>query len=191
MIEHREWVRPAYAQGFDGQTIAIIGYSHYLQRDQIDTEDHTECVVQRAIAGDNIPFFDAIGSYFGVLNNADLYNRALFFNFLPNSIGTSDRRYALGTQEQIEHGQVRALRLFATYMPMKAFVFTRKGWSHFPPIREEQDGGASMPLAPEFPHFTWGTYDVGGHSVSVFGLRHPLYARGEQMQQAVRHILTL
>jgi len=189
MIEHLEWTGPDYEQGFEGQKIAVVGYSHYLTPGDPDGDDLTSRMVRSAIAGDNFPFFDAIGSYFGVLNNADLYNRALFFNFLPDCVGTSARRYAHGTKEQIERGQVRALRLFGEHKPTKVFVFTRKGWSDFPPIREEQNEGT--PLSPEFTRFTWGTYDVGGHIVSVFGLRHPQYANSNEMQRAVRLILAL
>ena len=81
MVEHQEWIGPAYKQGFEGQRIALVGYSHYLANDEADTDSHTVCRVREAVAGDNIRFFDALGSYFGVLDNADLYNRALFFNF--------------------------------------------------------------------------------------------------------------
>lgn len=190
-IEHRPWVGENYATGFDGQRIAIIGYSHHRDENDPDTPSFTLAVMQEVIDKDPYAFFKQVRSYFGVEEVAEFWNRVLFFNFLPNCVGFDDQRYDAGTPKQKERARQRILELFAKYQPHKALVFTQKGWEQFPPAREEASGGTCPKLGAEFGDFSPGTYNTGGFVVTAFGLRHPQYAPYELMHSAVQHILKL
>ncbi|HYW93069.1 MAG TPA: hypothetical protein VFA95_11540 [Gammaproteobacteria bacterium] len=140
---------------------------------------------------DPYAFFRQVRQYFGEDDIERFWNRVLFFNFLPNCVGSDDERYAFGTAEQRRRGKQRVLDIFGTHRPHKALVFTRKGWEQFPPTREEAEGSECKKLGASFGDFTWGTYPVRGFTVTAFGLRHPQYAPFEHMHDAVQHILSL
>jgi len=192
MVEHDPWCGPNYKTfGLKGQRIAIVGYSHHRCETEPDTNAFTVETVRRAISHDDMPFFAKIRSYFGYEHSGDFWNSVLFFNFLPDCVGTTDRRYAYGTSEQIERGRARALQLFREYSPERALIFTTKGWHEFPPTREEAAGGSCTPLGTEFARFSFGTYGVGDHVVIAVGLRHPQYANDDLMKRAVERALAL
>jgi hypothetical protein len=191
-IEHKPWVGSLYKTvGINGKRIAIVGHSHW-------GDDCTIKVVSHVITGEyKIWFFSSIRNYFGFSDNADFWNRVMFFNYLPHSVGTEEQRYNSGTKEQIERAKTRLLRILAEEpSPQKVFVFTDnermgKGWSTFPETREEEGGNSPMQLGAEFGKFSWGTYHIGDHIVMAFGLRHPQGASGKQMRHVVQHILAL
>jgi len=189
--EHRPWVGKRYATGINGQQIAIVGYSHYLREGSTDSDGVTEDTIECVLKSDPFAFFRKVRSYFRWEDCKEFWGSVVFFNFLPNSVGTRDRRYAYGTPGQIERGQSRVQELIDSYAPNKIFVFTKKGWSEFPPTNEERRGGECAQLDAEvFPRFTWGTY--GSSSISTaFGLRHPQYANAEEMTKAVGYIMAL
>jgi hypothetical protein len=84
------------------------------------------------------------------------------------------------------------MSILRTERPQKVLLFTKKGWQACPPTREESGSEAAPPqLGIGFPGFSRGTYDVGGHIVMAFGLRHPQGASGELMSRAAQYILSL
>ena len=194
MIEHRPWVGKKFCSGggIKGQKIAIVGYSHYLDGRK-DNEDVTKCTISRVIRRDHesfLSFFYSIERYFDDVD--DLWEKVLFFNFIPNAIGNVDRRFALGKPAQIEQGRLRVTQILKEYLPDKVIVLTRKGWSEFPKTCEEVDGGDCPSLDDlHFPSFTRGSYRYGASLVRAFGLRHPLYADVQVMRNAITHILAL
>jgi hypothetical protein len=109
----------------------------------------------------------------------------MFFNYLPDCIGEvgeTDPRYNDGTGEQIRRAKDRFLRLIRAELPQKVFVFTG---------RRDQlpKPDSDFLLLQNFPKFSWGTYGVDDHNVTVFFLRHPQGAKGELMRQAVKYIV--
>jgi hypothetical protein len=188
MIEHKPWKGPDYKDGIcGGQRIAVVGYSHYE-----DFQDHnglTVEIVRRVIAGCKYSFFTQICGYFNESN--DFWDRVLFFNYLPNIIGSAAKRYDRGSKEQIARAQERFIRIISKHQPHKVLVFTGKGWSSLPSTREEERGTQLKRISPKFPSFSWGTHDIGGVLVMTFGLRHPQGANADVMRAAVRTILNL
>jgi hypothetical protein len=193
MSEHIPWCGPQYEIGINRERIAIVGYSHWS--DEEDSDECTRDVVSRVITGEysDIQFFNQIRSYFGFESNEEFWNRVLFFNYLPDSVGTGDERFKTGTVGQIERAKERFARIIGERRPHKMLVFTKRGWATFPPTREEQAGNDPLPLGKEFPEFSWGTYGAGvdHHIVMAFGLRHPQGAKGELMRRAVQRILAM
>lgn len=189
-IEHAPW-KPTVSGGIDGQKIAIVGYSHYA--DGPDQVGLTQDVVQSVVDGNkSLRFFCDIQSYFGCEDDAEFWNRVLFFNFLPDVVGLKPQKYDKGTPEQLERGRDRFLRIIGAEMPDKVFVFTRKGWGAFPETTvEEQSGNVCTPLISNLSEPNWGTYMAGSHPVLVCGLRHPQFARSDDMRQQVRAFLEL
>jgi|SRR5208283_3360609 len=191
MIEHAPWIGMNYQIGISGQRICIVGHSHHHSGP--DREDFTIDIVYDFISGElkRNSFFPQIKGYFEILDDATFWNRVMFFNFLPDCIGSKNERYGAGTTEQLARGKERFLRIIRETKPNleKVFVFTTKGWRNFPRTIEEVSGKGKIPLSSEFPEFSWGTYAVGDHIVMAFGLRHPQGARGEVMKSAVRQIL--
>jgi hypothetical protein len=197
MIEHTPWVGPDYPSlGIDGQRIAIVGYSHYRSEDEPDSDDFTEIVVRKVIDGrlKGDSFFPKIPGYFGFDERVLFWNRVIFFNFLPDCVGYIDDKYRYGTQDQIERGQARFLRIIRdqTKRPNKVLVFSTKAWGSLPPTTEEESGKPLEKVGKEIPsNFEWGTYAAGDEIVMAFGLRHPQGARTALMQAAVKQILSI
>ncbi len=186
VIEHVPWRGPECEFGIDGQRFAIVGYSHWLGDNEVDSDDATVDVVSKVISGEyNIAFFNHVRNYFKFVNHQEFWNHVMFFNFLPSCVGKADERFKSGMGGQIERAKTRFLRIIRKHQPHKVRVFTRKGWWMLPATREE------LPLGTEFPGLSWGTYDADGHIVRAFGLRHPQGANGELMRRAVEHIRAL
>ena len=184
LIEHLAHVGSDYRSGFNGQRVAVVGYSHWLGEEEEETANCTRLCVQQVVCGKwRIRFFSQIKSYFGYERHEQFWRKVLFFNYLPNCVGGASQRFHNGTPEQISHAQERFLRLISTGRPHKIFVFTSRRWA-FP-------GGPSNPepLGNEFPGFSRRAYYAGGHAATTFFLRHPQGARSELMRQAVKYAL--
>jgi len=193
MIEHTPWVGREYERGIEGQRIAVVGHSHHMTPPEDDRlSATTECIL-KVISGeyDNIQFFKIIRGYFGDQSAHDFWHRVMFFNFIPNSIGPSENRFAFGKPEQLEAGRQRVLTLIGEHRLDKMMVFSTKAWNEFPHTREKELSGLNTPLAPEMPKFTWGTYPYSGGLTTAVGLRHTMGAEGDLMKQAVRQALDL
>ena len=188
-IEHTPWL-PENADGIQGQKVAVVGYSHYVGGQ--DSITLTIDVVQSVVNGEKFRFFQAIQGYFGFPDDPGFWNRVLFFNFLPNAVGTKSEKYKLGTPEQIQHGKDRFLRIIDAEKPDKVFVFARKGWCDFPETtKEELSVGMCTPLIQGQKEPNWGTYMAGDQSVLVCGFRHPQGALGEKIREEVKAFLEL
>jgi hypothetical protein len=193
MIEHLHWRGDSYESGIQGQRLAIVGYSHWGS-DEGANADFTRTCVKRVMSGwkhNSTRFFTSIQNYFGFEDPVNFWEKVVFFNFLPNCIGDENDRFGLGTEAQNHRGQQRFLSILRAERPHKVFVFTTKGWRSCPETREEINSPDHAPLdfGIDFPGFSWGTYDVGGHIAAAFGLRHPQGADGELMRKVVQHIL--
>jgi hypothetical protein len=195
MIEHVPWCGSLYKeQGISRQRIAIVGYSHH--HDPSDGPDHnglTDDVIRSWMNKRfQNSFFPYVENYFDDSIGRDLWNRVLFFNALPDCVGTAAERFKTGSNEQRERAKPRFLKIIEKYRPHKVLVFTQKGWSTIPETREEKSDIGLLPLRPKaLDHFTWGTYDANGHIVMAFGLRHPQGANRQLMREAVQHILQM
>src|ERR1700739_1430469 len=192
MLQHIPWKGHRYEEGINSQRICIVGNSHWVDEGEKDSIDSTIVVITKVIEGFwNIAFFTKIRNYFGFTCHREFWDRVIFVNYLPECIGGPNERYNTGTKEQIECAKQRFLTLIRKEHPHKVFVFSKQAWSTFPTTREEEACGRAGPvLSPnEFPEFSWGTYDAGGHLVLALGLRHPQWADGQLMQRAVRYAL--
>jgi len=134
--------------------------------------------------GENIAFFKKIPDYFG--QSLTFWNDVLFFNFLPDIVGDGENRYGSGTTQQIIRGKARFLRLVEQHAPDKIFVFSKRAWRQLPPKAEETKGLECEPISEEMPSFQRGSYRGPRGSVSVFGLRHPQFARDDEMKQVIK-----
>jgi|SRR5579862_6248784 len=137
MIEHGPSIGRYYEQGIRGEKIAIVGYSHYRKPEHFDHEDFTQSTINHVLTGKQSgdSFFPAIPQYFGYVDKASLvtfWNSVLFFNFIPECIGTSAEKHRNGTLEQIRSGRTRFIRILSERQPSRVFVFTRKGWASMP-----------------------------------------------------------
>jgi len=193
MIEHTPWVGSAYEQGLDGQKIAIVGYSHWLSDGEPDSPNVTIDVISRVVSGeyDDIAFFRLVREYFGNDDASEFWKKVMFMNFVPEAIGTGDDRYESASGPDQIRGQQRFLKLMKEHSPDKILVFTTKGWTQLPRLREESPPGKAKPLGAEFPAMSWGTYEGDLRPMMAFGLRHSQFARGEMMRRAVRFIMDM
>jgi hypothetical protein len=191
MVEHTPRIGEHYASGMRGQRICILGYSHWLEEGEEDTDDFTIHVLEKVINGiwKDIKFFNQIKNYFGCTSHDKLWDRVVFLNYLPNCVGGPTERNNAGTKDQIKRAKERFLTLIQKQRPHKVFVFSKRAWSTFPKTREEIDGKSTPHLHPQFPKLPWGTYDASGHIVMAFGLPHPQFALAEQTKSAVQRIL--
>lgn len=51
-VEHAACVGSDYMAGVNGQRIAIVGYSHWNEKGEVDTVDATTECIRRAISGE-------------------------------------------------------------------------------------------------------------------------------------------
>jgi hypothetical protein len=189
MIEHKHWKRKS-TDGIEGQHIAIVGYSHYGDP-QKDSDRFTHWALNKFIAGEPIgdQFFPPIQSYFGYDGRPDFWNHVDFFNFIPECFA-SVKKFATGDRALVERSQKRFLKILQREKPDKVFVFSRKGWNQCPYTEEEKLVGHCNHLKSDSED-TWGTYDLGGHTVQACGLRHPLYADAKRVRRSVQEFLDL
>ena len=189
-IEHAPWL-PKSTEGIQGQKIAVVGYSHYYVGGP-DTISLTKDVVQSVVnGGKRIAFYQAIQGYFGFADDPGFWNRVIFFNFVPDSVGPEAMKYAPGTPEQLQRGRDRFLRIIHAEKPSKVFIFTRKGWCQLSETLEELSGGECTPLIQGRNAPSWGTYKAGDRPVRVCGFRHPQGASGEEMRAGIKAFLEL
>ena len=182
---------PILGDGVDGQKIAIVGYSHYLHEHDSDRPSVTRDIVQAVMDGrQKHTFFTKIKAAFEGGTHKDFWSRVYFFNFLPRSVGTKEKMYATGTEVELQEAQARFLRFIEKEQPDKVFVFTRKGWKHFPASVEESGNNVCTVLL-EGSKTNWGTYEVGSKMVKVCGFQHPQYADREQLGREVQFFLNM
>jgi hypothetical protein len=187
-VEHIPWKGQNYDKGgINGQRIAIVGHSHHSEEE--DTDNLTLDVMREVTTGRSYKFFDQIQDYFGFLDGADFWNRVVFFNFLPDSVGSDEERYKHGTPEQIARGKERFRRLLSEYHPQKVLVFSKTIWSEMEPLREEEASDSSGEKRGD--GFSWGTYELDGQIVMVFNLHHPERAPKDRQTRAVQQILAM
>lgn len=195
-MEHECWVGNRYREeGLAGQKIAVVGYSHWFEDGMVDHPGATLDAISNVIAAragyDRIAFFRKIASYFGFADQADFWPCVLFFNVIPNAIGSFEQKFRNGTKEQVEQGKARARRIMAEHRPDKVLVFSAKGWSSMPLTVEEERGEPLERLGKALSRFTYGTYAVGGKTILAYGLRHPQGARSDVMRSAVSQIMAV
>jgi hypothetical protein len=187
VIEHKHWTRKS-DEGIQGQNIAIVGYSHYRkEQDEADSSRFTHSVMRSYLSGDQkmgAKFFPPIQRYFGFEDRKAFWNRVHFFNFIPECFPSANK-FASADIELKKRAQTRFKKILSIEKPDKVFVFSRKGWNQCPDTPEE-----TQPLKSN-PRDTWGTYDLGGHTILACGFRHPLYADFEGMHLAVQEFLKM
>jgi hypothetical protein len=193
MVDHEPWRGPYCESGIEGQRIAIVGYSHHRNANDVDNNQFTINVVRNVLIGKQKgdSLFATVPGYFGYANRVEFWNRVWFFNFIPECIGTSDEKYAVGTDGQIQRARARFMRILRVERPNKVFVFTKKGWPKCPFTAQEERGEDCTPLGDGFDDFSWGRYVFSDHTVAAFGLRHPQCACKAQMMAAVKKALTI
>jgi hypothetical protein len=187
VIEHHPWVGSLYeTEGFAGQRLGIVGYSHWTNDDHAGFT--VECMRNVVSGAWNISFFNSIARYFG-MTTTDFYERVMMFEFVPCAIGGGDERYAVATREQAERGRSRMLEIAAAHRIDKLVIFTAKGWRASPKTVQEQGGRPNLPLGAT--GFSYGHYEIAGRTVPAIGLRHPQYASAKRMELAVQAALAL
>jgi hypothetical protein len=187
MIEHSPWVGPLYdAEGLQGQRIGIMGYSAWTDNDH---GGYTIESVANVVSGawPKVQFFNAIPNYFN-WERADFYNRTVFFEFVPCSIGGGDDRYATATPEQAAAGRARVLRIAEEHAMDKLFVFSAKAWAAvagIPGLSVEARGRLGD------TRFQFARCKVAERELTVVGLRHPQYAPAIIMRAAINQAMAL
>jgi hypothetical protein len=192
MIEHDYWIGKNYRDDTNRPKICVVGFSHYYQPGSADSSHFTVATVEEVVSGkSSLGFFTQIASYFDC--GSDFWNRVVFFNFLPDCVGSEEEKFGDGSADQLELGRARALRIMRDAKPDKVLVFTYKGWNAFPPTEEDLNGtGGTKPLGDKFPlEFRWGTYRIQDHVIIACGLRHPQGANKEFMREAVQAAMVL
>jgi hypothetical protein len=86
-IQHIPWCGSHYDKGIDGQRICIVGYSHYKEDSEQDTDNFTRVAIQGVIKGTmSIAFFTQIRNYFDFKEHGEFWNRVAFFNYVPDCV---------------------------------------------------------------------------------------------------------
>ena len=163
-MEHSPWIGSEYehGKGINGQKIAVVGHSHYGPNS--DFPSYTVDLIQSCLSGATEDFdgdmgtFNSVPGYFGFRSKHDFWPKVIFFNFLPNLVGTADHKFGYGTDEQIKAGAERLVRIFENYNPTKAFVFSRKAWDCCPKTLEEKEIRLNERLGSDFIGFRGGHY---------------------------------
>ena len=187
MIDHRAWVGPDYAEQPAGAKLLIAGFSHHGRYGDAaeDHPDFTIKTVEELGVGAAHPFFNSIAGYFGE-QPAAFWSRVAFFNTLPSTVGND--RYAYGTPEQVAAVERRVLRVIEETRPDRVFVFTAKGWNKmWPDYTGRVKDGTLRVLG--IGEVDYGTYAHANGEAIAFGLRHPQYARTEDMKELVANAL--
>jgi hypothetical protein len=82
-IQHIPWCGSNYGKGIEGRRVCIVGYSHYKDNGELDTDGFTVGVLEDVIRGARrIAFFTQIKNYFAFKEHGEFWNRVLFFNYV-------------------------------------------------------------------------------------------------------------
>jgi len=183
LIVHEPWEGPDYAAGINGKRVAIVGNSHWHEPGEPDSANCTQVVVGKVISGEwDIAFFSHIGDYFGIPEPRDFWNRTVFFNYAPRSIGTRDEKYDNIPPEYKEEAIARFGSIVRDKAPTDVFIFSRKiAWA-LPP---REVWSRTYP----FPGAATGTLKDLENSPRVHLLRHPQYAPKAQMTATVAEMM--
>lgn len=188
-LEHHPWVGASFAPD---RRICVVGYSHYTERDEPDRASLTNDVVKKVMAKDfgDSSFWRSITTYFGNGSSPEdvctFWNSVLFFNFLPQAVGTA--MFATGKKDQIESAQARFLSILQEHKPKNVLVFSKKAWEALPEMDQEGNGGELNETAM---CDQWGTYTFNGSRIIAVGLRHPLFASADDMKERVTAALAV
>lgn len=194
MIVHKPWVGKKYlAEGIKGQRIAIMGFSHHHNPDtEADNDGFTISTIQAVCEGTLVhPYFTKVKNYFdSTVEHSEFWERVLFFNYLPNSVGAD--WYAWGSPKERQAAKDRLFEIiFGENSPEKLVILTKKGWEDVPLLVEEIRGDKLSHLSENLKDFQYGSYARKGKLVTAFGLMHPQYAPGDKMRDAVKIILEM
>lgn len=181
-FEHAPFVGKHYESN---RRLCIVGYSHYIDASESDSPSLTNEVMAKVLVDrefGHTSFWRAIASY---CRKSDLdadgvcefWNSVLFFNFLPQAVGTE--MFARGKKAQVQAAGERFLRILRSHSPSRVLVFSTKAFEALPTMEQEANGGNLHKSEGN----QWGTY--AGISTRVIGLRHPLFASKDMMKQRV------
>jgi hypothetical protein len=192
-VEHEPWVGKEYSAGINGQHIAVMLHLHYFGTPEEECVNFTTSVIEDLSAGKRDDRnLVKIQNYFGACCDVNFWSKVIFFNFLPNCIGTRENMRGHGTRAQKKRAEERFLEILFRHKVEKVFVFTRKGWKYCPRTRhEESTNDRPLSLGNDFPKYDRGTYSQNGHTVEAFGLEHPERARADRLMSAVQFAMTL
>lgn len=193
MIVHSPWVGDSYKLGIQGKRVCVIGFSHHTEGQDHSAFTEDLLIQINGYSPDpynnaGLSFFINIRNYFGFRRHQEFWPNVMFFNFLPNVVGASSNRYGPGSAGQLEIAAERVLRLFQDYKPEKAFLFSAKAWDNFPETRENRLG-YDPKMGPDFGDFRKGHYDHDAGATTVYRLRHPQFAKSQEMTKAVQFAL--
>jgi len=186
MIEQHPWIGPLFStEGIDGQKIGIVGYSSWGP----DEASWTETCVRAVMSGSmKARFFTDIPRYFSKYSTKEFYERVIFFEFIPGSIGGVGERYKRATAEQSAAGYERMMRVSQFHRIEKLLIFSRKAWRSMPASKEHEVQSNKMIGDIKFE---FRKYKTGDYIVTAVGLKHPQYAPRSLMQSAVEAALAL
>lgn len=188
-MEHAPWIGDQYQTGVEGQKLLLFGFSHYgWYDDGSDDEQFTEYVMRRWVLQGDIPFFNAISSYFGFDRSRDFYAKVAFANTLPFSVGDEDKKFSDGEEAAITMVPDRVRRIISQIDPDKVIVFTAKGWRVFPAFDDRSSDG-QLEVIGRKP-IGYGGYSRRGQGYALaYGLRHPMMAPWQMMRDSVMAVM--
>ena len=181
MFQHKPWVGRNYQVGISDARIAIVGNSHWSEG---DSEDSTMFVMSKIMDGtwQKIAFFRQIRDYFSFADTREFWNRVVFFNYAPRSIGGADDRYNQIPGSMVEEAKARFGSILAEHRPDKVFVFTSKVRWALPEMH------LSVPDVP-LQGARIGTLTSGESPAKIFLLRHTQGAKKSEMIETVTKLL--
>jgi len=190
IVSHRPWIGPRFYDGLNGQRFLLFGFSHYGFYDEggRDDDEFTNFVMERWALKGEIPFFNAVASYFGFVDVSDFYSRVAFANTLPNSVGDSDNKFSFGDEESRSAVEGRVRKIIFDVDADKAVVFTLKGWTLFPSYDDRDQDGILEVAETNSIHYGGYKRKSGGYT-RTFGLRHPMMAPTQKMRAVVTAIM--
>jgi hypothetical protein len=119
-IQHIPWCGSNYGKGIEGRRVCIVGYSHYKDNGELDTDGFTVGVLEDVIRGARrIAFFTQIKNYFAFKEHGEFWNRVLFFNYVLDCVGDFGDRYKTASYDQISRANFRFRRIIMDERPHK------------------------------------------------------------------------
>lgn len=183
-VVHNPWVGARYKDGVAGRSILIVGNSHWLAKDEPDSDAVTLQVLKRVVDRRyDIAFFNHVRNYFGYENHADFWPMVAFMNFAPWAVGEGERRYSALTGKMALTGKARLVDKVRELAPDLVFVFSRKIQWALPEMEYDQHAlplpAAKIATMPGIPR------------TRVVLMRHPQGAPKRLMTEAVSAALAL
>ena len=167
-LRFKPWIGNYYEENENGK-ILLVGESHYLDGEDITTQDFTTAVINEYLSDGNMqtPFFKRIGQIFDRNDFKAIWAKVAFANLIQSGLSNSSSQ---PTKDDIATINPAFEILLNDLRPNKVIVLSKRLWNFW--LTEENAQFIGKIKANGKSATVW-EYIRDGHSTIAMGIWHP------------------